>query len=60
MILWAGVLYLAAACVLGVGFLAVGVRGWRGKLGPDWAKRLFGASLVYLTGLFAALGVSAL
>lgn len=55
----AGWLYLAVACVLGVGFLAVGVQGWRGRLGDRWARQLFLASLVYLTGLFAALALRA-
>ena len=55
----AGWLYLVVACVLGAVFLGVGVRGWLGKLGPEWARRLFGVSLIYLTGLFAALGLSA-
>ena len=55
----AGWLYLVAASALGVWFLVVGVVGWRKKLGPDWARRLFGVSLMYLTGLFAALGLSA-
>lgn len=51
--------YLVAASVLGLWFLGVGVQGWRKKLGPDWARRFFGVSLMYLTGLFAALGLSA-
>ena len=55
----AGWLYLVVACVLGVVFLGVGIRGWRGKLGPAWARQLFLTSLVYLTGLFAALCLGA-
>ena len=55
----AGWLYLVAASALGVWFLAMGVLGWRKKLGADWARRFFGVSLMYLTGLFAALGLSA-
>ncbi|MDP1822435.1 MAG: heme o synthase [Archangium sp.] len=55
----AGGVYLAVACVLGVGFLAVGVQGWVRKLGDGWARRLFLTSLVYLTVLFAALGLDA-
>jgi protoheme IX farnesyltransferase len=53
----AGALYLAVAAVLGVWFLAVSIRGWRQKLGDSWARQLFLTSLLYLTGLFAALAV---
>lgn len=53
----AGWLYLAAAVVLGLGFLFVAVDGWRKKAGDAWARKLFGVSLAYLTGLFAALAV---
>lgn len=55
----AGGVYLGVASVLGVGFLAVSVRGWRGRLGDVWARQLFLTSLLYLTGLFAALGLRA-
>jgi protoheme IX farnesyltransferase len=54
----AGPVYLAVALGLGAWFTAVGVQGWRRRGDERWARRLFGASLVYLTGLFAALGVS--
>ena len=54
----AGWLYLGAAFALGLWFLGVGVQGWRKKLGPEWARKLFGVSLAYLTGLFVALGLS--
>jgi protoheme IX farnesyltransferase len=53
----AGVLYLATALGLGGWFLATGVRGWLGELDARWARQLFLVSLVYLTGLFAALGI---
>ena len=53
----AGWLYLVVAGVLGAVFLAVAIRGWRGKLGDVWARQLFVTSLLYLTGLFAALGL---
>ena len=52
----AGVGYLVAAVVLGVGFAGVGVRGWWGREAV-WARRLFVMSLVHLTGLFAALAL---
>jgi len=55
----AGLLYLALALGLGGWFFAVGVRGWWLGLGALWARRLFFTSLVYLTGLFAALGLDA-
>ena len=53
----AGPLYVGAAVLLGLGFLAVAVRGWRQKLGPVWARQFFLVSLAYLTGLFAMLAV---
>lgn len=53
----AGPLYVVSALALGAGFAAVGVRGWRTGGDARWAHRLFGVSLVYLTGLFAALGL---
>lgn len=53
----AGPLYLAAAIALGGFLLFVGVRGWLQKGDVVWARQLFGYSLVYLTGLFAALAV---
>ena len=55
----AGVVYLVVACVLGAVFLGVAVRGWLGKLGSAWARQLFLTSLVYLTGIFAALALGA-
>lgn len=53
----AGWLYLVVAGVLGAVFLTVAVRGWLGKRGDVWARQLFVTSLLYLTGLFAALGL---
>ncbi len=53
----AGWSYLVVAGVLGVVFLTVAVRGWLQKLGDVWARQLFVTSLLYLTGLFAALGL---
>ncbi len=55
----AGWLYLVVALVLGAGFFWVAVEGWQKALGDRWARKLFGVSLLYLTGLFAALAVDA-
>lgn len=56
----AGWLYLVAAIALGAWFAAVALRGWRTHAGPVWARKLFTTSLLYLTGLFAALAFRAL
>ena len=50
-------MYLVVALGLGGWFLGVGVRGWLKQLDAKWARHLFLVSLVYLTGLFAALGL---
>ncbi|MET0404541.1 MAG: heme o synthase [Cystobacter sp.] len=47
--------YLAAAVVLGLSFLGLGARGLFLRLGRQWARQTFIFSLLYLTGLFAAL-----
>jgi len=52
-----GRLYLFAAIVLGVGFVAWGLSGFRADAGPRWARGLFLGSLGYLTLLFAALAL---
>jgi heme o synthase len=52
-----GWLYLVAALALGLWWGAVGFDGWRKKGDAVWARKLFGTSLLYLTGLFAALAV---
>ncbi|MCA3010779.1 MAG: protoheme IX farnesyltransferase, partial [Myxococcaceae bacterium] len=49
--------YLAAALALGAWWGWVGLEGWRTKGDARWARKLFATSLVYLTGLFAALAV---
>jgi len=54
----AGWLYLVAAVALGAGFSWVAVDGWLHQRDAVWARKLFGVSLLYLTGLFAALAVS--
>lgn len=53
----AGPLYLAVAAALGLFFAGVTIQGWWQKGDAVWARRLFGVSLLYLTGLFGALGL---
>lgn len=53
----AGYGYLVVAIGLGTLFGWVGVEGWLRKGDARWARRFFGVSLLYLTGLFAALGL---
>jgi protoheme IX farnesyltransferase len=52
--------YAVVAAVLGAGFLGMAVQGWVRHGDERWARRFFGASLAYLTGLFVALGVGGL
>lgn len=49
--------YLWTALLLGGAFFGMTVWGWWTDAGPKWARRLFFGSLVYLTGLFAALAL---
>lgn len=56
----AGTLYLVAAVALGAHFFWAAVRGFWAVDDNAWAKKLFVASLIYLTTLFAALIVDAL
>lgn len=51
----AGGWYLAVAAVLGLAFLGLGAWGFFRQLGKPWARQTFFFSLLYLTGLFAAL-----
>jgi protoheme IX farnesyltransferase len=51
--------YLVSASVLGAVFFAFGVAGLREGTGRKWARGLFGISLLYLVGVFAALVVCA-
>jgi protoheme IX farnesyltransferase len=51
----AGLLYSAVAALLGAGFIAWGLAGFRQAANRVWARSLFLASLVYLTLLFVAL-----
>lgn len=53
----AGPIYLAVALAFGAVFLGLGIKGYTRKLDARWARQLFGVSLIYLVGLFAALGV---
>ncbi|HEX6240482.1 MAG TPA: heme o synthase [Polyangiales bacterium] len=56
----AGTLYLVVALALGVGMVAMAVRGLSPEAGSKWARQLFAASLIYLPLLFAALAFDAL
>ncbi len=49
--------YLVCAIVLGIAFAGMGVQGFLRRGGKRWARRFFAMSLLYLTGLFAALGL---
>lgn len=53
----AGRWYLICAIVLGLAFAGMGVQGWLQRGDKRWARRFFAMSLLYLTGLFAALGL---
>lgn len=53
----AGGWYLASAVVLGLAFLALGAWGFFRQLGKPWARQTFFFSLLYLTGLFAAMAL---
>ncbi len=52
--------YLAAASLLGAGFLVTSMLGLRRRVSPRWPRAVFGASLVYLLGLFAAVAIDVL
>jgi protoheme IX farnesyltransferase len=56
----AGTLYLTAALALGAYFFWTAARGFFASEDDAWAKKLFVASLIYLTALFSALIVDAL
>jgi len=56
----AGTLYFVAAIALGGYFFWAAARGFWVEDSDAWAKKLFVASLIYLTALFAALIVDAL
>jgi protoheme IX farnesyltransferase len=56
----AGVLYLTTAVVAGALFFGESLRGFFAPDVKAWAKKLFVASLLYLTALFAALILDAL
>jgi protoheme IX farnesyltransferase len=55
----AGTLYLIAALALGGYFFWTAIRGLWSQDFDAWAKKLFVASLVYLTALFAVLIIDA-
>lgn len=52
--------YLFSALVLGVGFVVAAALGLRKNVSMRWARGVFGVSLLYLTGLFAAIAVDAI
>ena len=56
----AGPLYLASALGLGAFFVGAILKGIRSDEPDVWARRVFIASLVYLTLLFGAIGVDAI
>lgn len=51
---------LIAGATLGCWFFALALQGFRNQGDARWARRFFFASLIYLTGLFGALGVDSL
>ncbi len=53
-------IYVASALALGASFIAVSLLGIRKTVSPRWSRRVFGASLVYLVGLFAAIAADAI
>ncbi|RYE92716.1 MAG: protoheme IX farnesyltransferase, partial [Myxococcales bacterium] len=50
--------YLAAAAALGVPFTLLCLAGLRPTVSPRWAHQVFGFSILYMLGLFAALLVT--
>lgn len=54
-----GTPYFVAAAVLGALFFGVGAWGMRASAGVRWARTLFGVSMVYLLGMYAALVIGA-
>ena len=52
--------YLVVALLLGVGMMALAVRGFLPGRRHRWARQLFAASLIYLPLLFTALALDAL
>ncbi len=52
--------YIASALVLGGAFVGVSLLGLRKQVSPRWSRAVFGASLLYLTGLFVAIAVDTL
>jgi protoheme IX farnesyltransferase len=54
-----GTPYFVAAAALGALFFGVGAWGLRKSASVRWARALFGTSLIYLLGMFAALVIGA-
>jgi protoheme IX farnesyltransferase len=53
-------IYVASAIVLGAGFVGAALLGLRKNVTLKWARNVFGASLLYLVALFAAIAVDAI
>jgi len=53
-------IYLVSAIVLGAGFVGVSLIGLRKGVTLKWARGVFGASLLYLVALFAAIATDAI
>ena len=53
-------IYLVSAIVLGAGFIGVSLLGLRKGVTLKWARGVFGASLLYLVALFAAIAIDAI
>lgn len=55
-----GGIYMVAALLMGLAYLAVGLAGFRASAGDAWARKYFFASLLYLPALTLALVVDLL
>lgn len=54
-----GPVYLGTAIALGIAFFVLGAQGLRPSAGVRWARQVFGASIVYLMLILAALMIGA-
>lgn len=55
-----GKVYFVSAAVLGIGWLALAVKGFFAKNDLKWARQMFFYSLIYLTGLCVIMMVNAI
>lgn len=55
-----GKIYFVSAAVLGIGWLALAVKGFFAKDDLKWARQMFFYSLIYLTGLCVIMMVNAI